>query len=88
MWYRQQFTVKGHGEFPLDMLRYDQCWPHSGGSVGSIERSARDLGGELEREVILVRRVDDKRRLPEEGRWKSFGWQVVTGSVLTDLKPS
>jgi hypothetical protein len=94
MWYRQVFKVKGHGSFPLDMLRYDQCWPHSGASVGAIERSQDEgfglsgIGGPPDepgpREVTLVRHVDDKHRLPTEGRWDSFGWKVVKGSVLTE----
>jgi len=24
---RYEFTVEGRGWFPVDMLRYDQCWP-------------------------------------------------------------
>lgn len=29
----RHFTVRGRGEFPLDMLRYDSCWPRSGEDV-------------------------------------------------------
>ena len=29
-----EYTVEGKGEFPFDMLRYDQCW---------LKRSAEDV---------------------------------------------
>jgi hypothetical protein len=25
-----RFTVRGRGQFPFDMLRYDSCYPQSG----------------------------------------------------------
>lgn len=62
------FTVAGRGAFPLDMLRYDCCWPMTGDDVtnldGTIER----------REITLVSATPNS---PTRGRWSSFGWPVI-----------
>jgi hypothetical protein len=34
--YVQTFTVTGSMSFPLDMLRYDACWPSSQDDVGEL----------------------------------------------------
>lgn len=61
----KSFIVKGCGEFPLDMLRYDQCWPCSQTDV--IEMTARGV-----RHVRL-----DTIATPTPDRWISFNWRVV-----------
>jgi hypothetical protein len=67
-----EFEVAGRGQFPIDMLRYDQCWPkrESEDAMG-IERSFRNDPGIL-RQVTL-------RGLhpPTVGRWESFGWKII-----------
>ena len=72
------FTVEGTYPFPVDMLRYDQCWP-SRESEDSVQLS----------EAMMLRKTSDpnrKRRVrlttnainrPTVGRWESFGWKVV-----------
>lgn len=65
-----EFTVEGNGDFPLDMLRYDQCWPKSE-STDSINVAARRYTSK--RQVTLV----SIKRLPTIARWESFGWKVV-----------
>ena len=64
-----EFEVEGKGEFPLDMLRYDRCWPaHELDSnlIGSV------VHAQLKRVVGLV-----GLKLPTEARWASFGWRVI-----------
>lgn len=65
------FTVQGKGSFPLDMLRYDQCWPERGDDVSEIEER-RSYGDGL-RNVRLIGVCST----PTVGRWSSFGWQVI-----------
>lgn len=67
-----EFTVKGGGLFPFDMLRYDQCWPKSESTdSAAIERTTRHGHGGTE-EVTLV-----GLNSPTQGRWQSFGWRVI-----------
>jgi hypothetical protein len=62
------FTVLGEGPFPVDMLRYDLCYPKSQSDSGEIERSyKRSLRDE--HRVTLV-----SSKHPTEERWGSFGW--------------
>ena len=81
----QIFTVipeSEHSEFPLDMLRYDTCWPYSQEDVATIQKTFRHLIYN-ENDVIeelppihLKRRIESKKSMPTEDRWKSFGWKV------------
>lgn len=69
---RYTFTFKGHGPFPLDMLRYDSCWPKAGSDVKQIEWSLDWTEQRKERFVTLE--ADNE---PTIERWKSFGWRLV-----------
>jgi len=82
------FTVRGTGEFPLDMLRYDQCRPASDTNAIAITAKYGDgdnllfdeTGHHRIRTVTLITdRVDLFRReiIPCRDRWKSFLWHVV-----------
>jgi hypothetical protein len=73
----QRFLVKGFGTFPIDMLRYDQAFP-----LRETE-SAKIIYGERGVEIELGRHVEDESDEPCYGRWQSFGWKVVPGSVRT-----
>lgn len=83
MRFRQRFTVEGRGKFPLDMLRYDHCWPADQDSVQSIhfslERTQKRADGP--RAIVLLRDVFDKGAEPQVERWLSFSWRVT--SVLS-----
>jgi hypothetical protein len=65
------FVVEGRGEFPIDMLRYDQCWPRREIDSGTIRRTNET------RKVELMC-INTTGRKPTEARWKSFGWTVTT----------
>lgn len=60
------FTVEGRGEFPEDMLRYDECAPLNYADTRAMKQ--RGL-----RMVTLTGR----KHTPTFARWESFGWKVV-----------
>lgn len=77
---RYRFTVRGSGEFPHDMLRYDACWPRC--EIDSHKMNyAATCEGAL-REVELLTNHEGKLWRPTEGRWESHGWVVVVGSLM------
>ena len=63
-----RFTVQGRGNFPLDMLRYDSCWPADTASAMSIGRS--DPADTITLLTWGVGITPD--------RWRSFGWTVTS----------
>ena len=63
-----KYTVVGKSSFPLDMLRYDCCWPRTQDDITNLSVSAVD-------------RKDTRIQLtgiqfPTHARWNSFGWMV------------
>ena len=75
--YIRSFVVNGRGAFPVDMLRYDHCYPETSADV---DRAFCEKG---ERIVRLVTRCSGKHEaglLPTEGRWRSFTWPVISKS--------
>lgn len=66
------FTVVGWGRFPLDMLRYDVCWPAHPKDVAELNRS---LSGPSEKRTVNLTAA--LSNMPTEARWKSFGWVVT-----------
>jgi hypothetical protein len=70
------FTVKGSGEFPLDMLRYDMCCP---ARTEDAQRLIVDEGWiEEVREIQLIG-FTCRNTFPTVDRWKSFGWHAEPG---------
>lgn len=63
-----RYCVTGTGLFPIDMLRYDSCWPYSSGD--GLVMVSRETPGKA-RTVKL-----GSYGPPTEGRWQSFGWTV------------
>lgn len=63
------FTVTGRGSFPLDMLRWDQCYPQGPDDVANIDVGQR-------REIKLVHVGDRRHWEPTKDRWASFNWVV------------
>lgn len=77
----KHFKVTPRGmvlSFPLDMLRYDACWPQTTESASLIsmtltrEFSQKDWK-ELGKPVIELMGIS----APTNDRWKSFGWEVI-----------
>ena len=63
-----EFVVSGNRSFPIDMLRYDTCWPRTQQDTAAIQRSL--VRGSAE--AIALKGL----RSPTEGRWSSFGYTV------------
>lgn len=70
-----QFTVKGHSTFPLDMLRYDQCWPADTASALEITNLI-ETHGVHERARTITLHTWNVGITPD--RWKIFGWTVIS----------
>ena len=67
------FTVTGSGTFPLDMLRYDRCFPRDSTDCALMDNS------DYQRKRTVRLAIDDARRgrsAVTEARWQSFGWTV------------
>lgn len=63
-----RITVSGRGEFPMDMLRYDECYPYSVEDISLMtERTCL-------REITLV---CHRPCGSTYARWDSFGWEVI-----------
>lgn len=65
------FKVTGKGYFPVDMLRYDHCYPADSESATKLLRSHNGASF-LEPRTISLRSL----KAPTVGRWESFGWKV------------
>ena len=78
---RFQYTVKGPGTFPVDMLRYDGSFPESEEDSHKIERTFTEDFVVVSDPIRLGRWSDDTWS-PHRKRWESFGWHVVWESTL------
>jgi len=77
MVYFTDFEVTGHGWFPYDMLRYDQCYPIDTASAQSME-VAEDLRYSPTLRIIKLRAIHSSKQWePTAARWNSFGWGVT-----------
>jgi hypothetical protein len=63
-----QIEVQGRGYFPVDMLRYSQCYPRDAESVENITRSGV-------RNITLCLDYSNEARADRcIKRFESFGW--------------
>ena len=65
------FLVKGSGEFPFDMLRYDIAW--------AITRVAPEGSAWPGKRAVFC--ATYSASAPTQGRWESFGWQVLDSDM-------
>ena len=77
----QTFTATWRGEFPLDMLRYDNCFPADSQAVSAIIASITG-SSPLRRTAGLARFIRSQRTMPTAERWRSFG------ASISDIKIS
>jgi len=70
----KSFTVEGIGKFPVDMLRYDMCWPKTQQDAINLTPLEPHVGYTVKRQVTLVGIKDTS---PTVDRWASFGWEVT-----------
>jgi hypothetical protein len=78
--YVQTFSVEGDGQFPIDMLRYDRCYPHTEHESYEIMRSH---DGESRKFRVKLQRIVYSKTPPTQGRWESFCWKVDEHSIET-----
>lgn len=64
------FIVEGSGQFPTDMLRYDECWPIDSISANNM---AADWGAG--KRIVHLRTINPNG--PNAQRWESFTWKVI-----------
>lgn len=62
---RFEFIVEGSDTFPVDMLRYDACWPADMESASYMLARGR-------RKIRLASHV-----APTPERWATFMWRIV-----------
>jgi hypothetical protein len=72
-------TVEGTDPFPLDMLRYDNCWPTREGEVEPAPGTRRVHVGTARAVQYPV--VDGFGGPFHDDRWASFGWHVIYVTV-------
>ena len=68
----KRFTVAGAGDFPLDQLRVDQCWPATPADAGNV--GASSPGASATRTVVLETAA---KYSPNRQRWSALGWRVI-----------
>lgn len=73
-----EFVVEGTGVFPVDMLRYNNCYPADGGSVEAINTSLGSWISPKVRDYSVTLRHRDVYAgwSPTSERWATFGWIV------------
>lgn len=76
--YFYEYFVTGRGEFPVDMLRYDCCWPATGSDAALLDDQPVSID-KPSRENRSVRM--HSYREPTIDRWSSFGWSVGTENL-------
>ena len=73
----ESFMPTGLG-FPIDMLRYDACYPATSDDAVKISASIRDARAYIEIYAWPESYIDLVGQVkPRSERWKSFGWEVV-----------
>jgi hypothetical protein len=71
-----RITVSGGGEFPVDMLRRDECYPNGESDSYAIQHMS-DF-----RTIVLFKASSNPWWTPTGGRWESFGWKVEGVEVV------
>lgn len=71
--YGWELVVKGQGNFPHDMLRYDKCYPvyeTDTGKMHSHNSESVEITLHTQRQTITPR------------RWESFCWKIIEAYEL------
>lgn len=77
------FKVEGKWPFPIDMLRYDMCWPYRSKDSANIEASIRPLerlpDGSYSTHLTCTVMLQTFHNVElTKSRWLSFMWRVVS----------
>jgi hypothetical protein len=72
-----RFIAKGTSAFPVDMLRYDACWPNDGESATNIILSGKpNLRRAADGNIVIWIVSLTSIGTPTVERWSSFGWSI------------
>ena len=73
--YTATFTLPADVDYPLDMLRYDRCYPVEGPGLDEAGRTARPSSqpSTLAVERLVESGWIDDRNAYNVARWRSFG---------------
>lgn len=71
------YTVTGRGEFPIDMLRYDDSRAADRVAQDIIDEHADPLADSTKEVTVHLVIPFAEGRLPSAERWRSFQWSVV-----------
>jgi hypothetical protein len=82
---REYAVAIGSGRFPVDMLRYDACFPAEERESFQIETPCGLEGYTRPRAIILARYKEQPGSWTPE-RWMSFGWSIRTFGILFDAR--
>lgn len=82
-----RFKVIGDFQFPIDMLRYDNCRPFSEIDSNLINGTMLHAGLSRPTEIELMTMSERKMWLPTFGRWESFGWKIKHDYMMRDGVP-
>lgn len=80
-----KISVSGSGEFPIDMLRFDGCFPLSEGDSNLISSSLRAGYVNVKTKVVLLKPNGYKHWSPSYSKWKSAGREIVECEERKDL---
>jgi hypothetical protein len=72
----KRFTVEGTGEFPIDMLRTDKCWPAGADDAARIGAHY----GMADPDQVGARTITLEtaaKYAPNRQRWLFFRWRVA-----------
>ena len=91
--YAIEFVVEGTGRFPVDMLRYDNCFPSSGNDAEHLRKlisgeydGKTGIGSSEPYGVCLTKFAASKAQAtPTDARWRSFGWTVTTKTTARKI---
>lgn len=75
-------TIHFHGSFPLDMLRFDSCWPKQETDAAIIESSFRRGADNMSVRVLCRKEHKSPELAWTDGRWESFGAKVSKKRLL------
>ncbi len=75
--YQHTITVQGSGAFPIDMLRYDSCYPLTESDSYQIALTGTHPEYFRPPRTITVTREAHRHWLPTAARWSSFTWTVT-----------
>lgn len=76
---RMVYRVSGAGQFPIDMLRYDACFPASERDSALIQQHDEF------RQVHVARYWAKGMAEMTDARWRSFGWQIEENTTVTPI---